>query len=225
MSKSHPSESSAILEALSAEELPHLKHLGRRERKAAETRIRLFRSAVQLFTERGFANVTVEDITDRADVGKGTFFNYFESKEHVFGVMAEIQLGKVREALAKADTGNETTHATLRRFFSRIAEEPGRSAELTRGLISSVTASERVRLIMSDRMAEGREMLARIIALGQQRGEVALELKPAQVALACQQAVMGTFLLWSLRGEGKLDTWLQNSFNHFWRAIIPQRES
>ena len=78
---------------------------------------------------------------------------------------------------------------------------------------------------MSDRMAEGREMLARIIALGQQRGEVALELKPAKVALACQQAVMGTFLLWSLRGEGKLDTWLQNSFTHFWRAIIPQRES
>jgi AcrR family transcriptional regulator len=225
MSKGQTSEFSAIVEALAAEDLPHLKQMGRRERRAAETRIRLFRTAVQLFAERGFANVTVEDITDAADVGKGTFFNYFESKEHVFGVMAEIQLGKVKEALAKAETGSESAHATLRRFFSRIAEEPGRSAELTRGLISSITGSERVRIIMSDRMAEGREMLARIIELAQERKEVALDVKPAQVALACQQAVMGTLLLWSLRGEGKLDTWLKNGFTHFWRAITPQRES
>jgi AcrR family transcriptional regulator len=51
-----------------------------------------------LIAERGFPNVTVEDITEAADVGKGTFFNYFATKDHVLGVMAEIQLGKVREA-------------------------------------------------------------------------------------------------------------------------------
>jgi AcrR family transcriptional regulator len=53
-------------------------------------------------------NVTVEDITEAADVGKGTFFNYFESKDHVLGVMAEIQLGKVAEALALAADGKQT---------------------------------------------------------------------------------------------------------------------
>ena len=76
--------------------------MGRRQRRAAETRLRLFRCALQLFAERGFQNVTVEDITEAADVGKGTFFNYFETKDHVLGVMAEIQLGKVREAAARA---------------------------------------------------------------------------------------------------------------------------
>ena len=89
-------------ETPAAENLPHLQGMGRRQRRAAETRLRLFRSALQLFAERGFANVRVEEITEAADVGKGTFFNYFESKDHVLGVMAEIQLGKVREALALA---------------------------------------------------------------------------------------------------------------------------
>ena len=38
-------------------------------------------------------------------MGKGTFFNYFASKDHVLSVMAEIQLGKVREALQAAEDG------------------------------------------------------------------------------------------------------------------------
>lgn len=225
MSKIKASGFSAVVEALAAEDFPHLKELGRRQRRAAETRVRLFRTAVQLFAKRGFGNVTVEDITEAADVGKGTFFNYFESKDHVFGVMAEIQLGKVKEALIRSEAGNETTFATLRRLFARVGEEPGRSAELTRALIASITASDRVRIVMSERMAEGRQMLARIIQLGQERGEVAAGLKPSQVALACQQSVMGTMLLWSLRGDGRLETWLENSFNHLWRAITAPRES
>lgn len=225
MVRRHISEFSAIIEALAAEDLPHLKGMGRRERRAAETRVRLFRTAMQLFAKHGFSNVTVEDITEAADVGKGTFFNYFESKEHVFGVMAEIQLGKVREALVQAEADRESTFVTLRRLFSRVAEEPGHSADLTRALISSITASERVRIIMSDRMAEGRQMLARIVELGQERGEVAKSLEPSQVAMVCQQSVMGTLLLWSLRGEGRLETWLESSFNHFWRAITPRQES
>ncbi|HYU45819.1 MAG TPA: hypothetical protein VEK84_06535 [Terriglobales bacterium] len=56
-----------MMRTLHSEELRHLKGMGRRERRAAETRIKLFRCALQLFAERGFPNVTVEDIT--ADVG------------------------------------------------------------------------------------------------------------------------------------------------------------
>ena len=76
--------------------------MGRRERRAEQTRVKLFRCALRLIARRGISNVTVEEITEAADVGKGTFFNYFQSKEHVLGVMAEIQLGKIREAAALA---------------------------------------------------------------------------------------------------------------------------
>jgi len=138
MTNSHTSKVAGVIDALSSEDMPHLKKMGRRERRAAETRLRLFRCALQLFAERGFPNVTVEDITEAADVGKGTFFNYFDSKEGVLAVMAEIQLGKVREALEQATTtGDRTIQAVFRRLLERVAEEPGRSPDLARAFLAS----------------------------------------------------------------------------------------
>ena len=55
--------------------------LSRRERKKQETRQGLLEAALALFRERGYDETTIEEITDRADVAKGTFFNYFPSKE------------------------------------------------------------------------------------------------------------------------------------------------
>src|ERR1039457_3065145 len=113
MNNSRAVRSTDLIEALASENLPHLQGMGRRQRRAAETRLRLFRCALQLFAERGFPNVTVEDITQAADVGKGTFFNYFESKDRVLGVMAEIQLGKVKQALARAASGERSIYSVL----------------------------------------------------------------------------------------------------------------
>jgi AcrR family transcriptional regulator len=219
MNKGHTSQSTGVADALASEALPHLQGMGRRQRRAAETRLRLFRCALRLFAERGFSNVTVEDITEAADVGKGTFFNYFEGKDHVLGVMAEIQLGKVREAVTLAESGKQAIHSVLHRLFLRVAEEPGRSPDLARALITSFLASEGVRGLIERNMSEGRRMVAQVVAAGQKRGEIDSRLKKEKVALQLQQAFLGTLLLWSLRGEPALDTWLEESFQHFWRAI------
>ena len=220
MAKSHESRSATLAEALASECLPHLQGLGRRQRRAAETRLRLFGCAIQLFAERGFPSVTVEDITEAADVGKGTFFNYFESKDHVLGVMAEIQLGKVREAVTLTESGKQTIYSVLHRLSLRVAEEPGRSPDLARALISSFLASEGVRGLVDRNMSEGRKMIAQIVAAGQKRGEIDPRLKKKKVALQLQQAFMGTLLLWSLQGQPALATWIEESFEHFWRAIV-----
>lgn len=193
--------------------------MGRRERRAAETRVKLFRAALELIAERGLANVTVEDITESADVGKGTFFNYFASKDHVLGVLAEIQLDKVHEAEAEASDGEPRIHDVLRELVCRLAEEPGRSPRLARAIISSFLASDGVRSILKRRMLVGRKTIAGIVARGQERGEIGRLLDKDKIALQFLQMMLGTVLLWSLHEKPALAGWIENSFQHFWRAI------
>src|SRR3984893_10804200 len=71
----------------------------RRQRRSAETREGLFRAALRLFAEKGFAETTVEDITNAADVGKGTFFNYFPSKDHLLIGFSDMQLSKLQSTV------------------------------------------------------------------------------------------------------------------------------
>lgn len=57
--------------------------LGLRERKKIKTRRAIRREAFRLIETQGYANTTVEQIADAADVSTSTFFRYFPSKESV----------------------------------------------------------------------------------------------------------------------------------------------
>lgn len=57
--------------------------IGLRERKKIKARLSIERAALELVLERGYDGTTVEDICERAEVLKKTFFNYFPSKAAV----------------------------------------------------------------------------------------------------------------------------------------------
>lgn len=56
---------------------------GRRERKAEETRRRLLEATRDQMAEGGPESITIQTITAKADIGQGTFYNYFESRDAV----------------------------------------------------------------------------------------------------------------------------------------------
>lgn len=58
----------------------------KRELSALETKNKLFRTALMLFSKYGYEKVTIENITDHAKVSKGNFYNHFDSKD---GVLVE----------------------------------------------------------------------------------------------------------------------------------------
>jgi len=57
--------------------------VSRRERKKQELREAIYNVAVKLFSRKGFDKVTIKDITNKVDILKATFFNYFSSKEAI----------------------------------------------------------------------------------------------------------------------------------------------
>jgi AcrR family transcriptional regulator len=64
----------------------------RRERKKSAVRSKIIAAGIELFSKRGIANVTVEQIAEAADIGKGTIYNYFDTKESVVvAFMVELE--------------------------------------------------------------------------------------------------------------------------------------
>jgi len=97
-----------------------------RERKKLATRRLLRRIALDLVAERGFANVTVEDIAAAADVSARTFFNYFTSKEAALFGTEPDRLAVLRERLAHDLPGEpvlDALRAVMASDAQTVAEE------------------------------------------------------------------------------------------------------
>ena len=66
---------------------------------------RLAEAAFALFDERGYEQTTVDDITERAGLGRTTFFRYYRSKEDVIFPDHDALLDQIRERLATSSHG------------------------------------------------------------------------------------------------------------------------
>ncbi|MFG1606097.1 TetR/AcrR family transcriptional regulator [Actinoplanes sp. NPDC049265] len=78
-----------------------------------DARGRLQQAALDLFRERGYAEVTVTEIADRAGLTKRTFFNHFADKREVFFANAQAFEASVLTHLAGADPALNAIDATV----------------------------------------------------------------------------------------------------------------
>jgi AcrR family transcriptional regulator len=197
---------------------PKVEELPRYERKKIQTRERIYRTALKLFAERGLAATTVDHITETADVAKGTFFNYFRSKEQVFGYFIELQHSKLAEALAEVRRG-KPVGGVLRKAFRRLGGEVGTSPNLARALIAAVLGNEIARETVATGMAQGRQYLTHILTIGQAREQIRGDRRVAIMSMAFQQAVFGALVVWAINPQVKLENLLNATFEDYWKCI------
>lgn len=91
--------------------------LSRVARRKAKTNQRLLDVARKLFFEKGIYWAKVQDITESADLGKGTFYKYFDSKEAIIRILLEEGLGellvKTEEAVHDATSDSKILSAVV----------------------------------------------------------------------------------------------------------------
>ena len=204
----------------------------RRQRRSAELRERLFRAALTMFAKKGFVETTVEDITEAADVGKGTFFNYFPSKDHILLAFGEMQLGKLQAAIDAARRTNEPMPQFLRSLGVRMTQEPTRNPEIIRALLQAYLSTTPVREAMLDLQKRVQVLHTEIIRLGQEQGAIRDDLPAEEIAYVFRQTIFGTLLIWSLYGDATLHSRIESAFNLLWTGLAarpgvtrPQAES
>ncbi|MET9360136.1 TetR/AcrR family transcriptional regulator [Streptomyces sp. NPDC006632] len=93
---------------------------GLRERKKRETGMRIWRTALDLFTERGFDHVSVAEIAAAADVSKMTVFNYFGTKEDLVIAPMMNHVGDVVRAVRDRADGESAVAAVRRQFLAMV---------------------------------------------------------------------------------------------------------
>jgi len=196
--------------------------LARRERRKAETYERLMRAALRLFAQQGIAATTVEQITEAADVGKGTFFNYFPTKEHILQAFGDTRIKKIQAALDEAQEGSQPIWQVLRRLAHSLAEEASHTPGLLRSILVAPLSRESVREFMAVKLREGRAALEQLFQIGQERAELRPDLPAAYMARGFQQSVFGALVLWSLDPQGDLDAWLDVWLELFLGGLDPR---
>jgi AcrR family transcriptional regulator len=134
-----------------------------RSRKRVATRQAISDVAKRLFFERGFENVTVEEIATAADVGRMTVFNHFPRKEDMFFDRDEEGREAVREALRKRDPGVTPIEA-LRLLAHQVVAEQSPFLRFTagsQGFIETIEASETLKA----RARAIRDEIAQVVAI------------------------------------------------------------
>lgn len=190
---------------------------GRRERHRTETRDRIYRAALQLFAERGYLETTVEDITNAADVGKGTFFNYFPTKEHVLASFGDERITAIQNALAHARAKKGPVLPVIKGLVTDLAGQSSSSAALLRSIYAAHASCAPVRAEMHKRVQAARSLLTQMFVLAQERGEVRGDVSAADLGRLMQLVFHGVTLVWALNPDSGL---LQNT-EFVWEMLSP----
>jgi AcrR family transcriptional regulator len=119
--------------------------LSRRERKKLATRHALSSAALQLAVERGLENVTIEDITARADVALRTFRNYFANKYEAICAIAADRARQIGASLLARPASEPLREAIINAVLQHYqGAEQAFSQELM-SAIKLVTSSPAIR--------------------------------------------------------------------------------
>ena len=166
----------------------------RRERKKDETRTRIFRSAIELFRERGFENTTVDEITERADVAKGTFFNYFPRKEAVLGYLSESRLAAIEETAGLKLAASGAVREKLLDLYALAATAYEEDHALSRYVLLELMA--RAFAPTEEAAIRRHELVVAIIRQGQENGELRRDVDPTRIEALLTGTYYATLYTW-----------------------------
>jgi len=170
----------------------------KRQEQAIETRNRIYNAAIELMDRKGFENLTIVDISEKAGVSVGAFYHYFESKNDILAEIFRKADDYFSNEVVLGKNGGSIPEQILE-FFDHYAKFNVMSGvEMTQQLFNP-----KVKFFVM----KGRPMLLMLedlIRRGQQRGEIKAEAAPEEVVRFLFMMARGIVFDWSLH-DGRYD--------------------
>ena len=181
------------------------------ERKARQFQLReteIVTAAIELFRKHDLASVTIEQIAIRTDIGKGTIYKHFKSKDEIYARILIDLNSMLRSEIATVDT-NMSFHPRLDKIIETIWRHDMQDSQLLRRLNQHLTSGdfrqnlgEKMTLAFDAMQQEDSQFYLTLLADAQERNEIINE--PLDTLLfTAISAVDGAILhFWQLESIG-----------------------
>ena len=176
----------------------------RTKEEAKATRQDVIRSALQVFSEKGYAAATLKDIADRAGVTRGAVYWHFDNKADLYNTLLAEFSAISSQVVAKAVEAGGTLPKILKRIFVRLLQEVERDRELRAVLelelftmlrISELEASRQKQLEAGEQLLAG---ISQAMEEGIQAGYLRKDFEPITMARSFLAFQKGAIQLWLL---------------------------
>lgn len=171
---------------------------GKRQEQASRRRELLLRAALQLFSERGFRNTSVRDITRAAGVTEAVLYHYFANKVDLWTAVLETYAPFSRVAEVLEDRAELPVSEALRALGYELVRLMGTREQLMLALLSEAPIEPDVAQAFGRFVQSVAGELGTFLAERQDRGEIAPEVNVQAAASAFQGALLLHFLTTSL---------------------------
>ncbi len=180
------------------------KGMTKREQQRQETRRKVYDTSMDLFTRKGYASVTVEEICNKAGVSKGTFYYYFKSKHEV--LMEEyfkIDLFLpviVDEAYDKYKSSTDRLAEVTTGSLRYIRDQMG--VNIAKVIYHSEINPEKKKSRLSSRKRPTYPIVEKLVREGQKQGEFRDDFSPEEISENWFRCFRGVLYEWCLANGG-----------------------
>lgn len=172
---------------------------GRRGRKKRATARRIFKSAIELMHTDGFDGVTIEQICERADVARATFFQHFANKAALTGFLSVVACQRIERELSVAKLDPEGQLTLIADHLQKLTEELGAIAP---AMLSAFVSQPGGGFRVHEAETGIAHLIVDIVREGQASGRFSNEWPPEAVAISLVSSWVGISRASLSYGEG-----------------------
>lgn len=172
--------------------------------RSRETRRRIVKTALSLWTSRGFdqgfVETTVDEIADCAGVSRATVYYYFPRKEDILKELAWVTADEIYESALRAMMNGRTIDQTLDELVGLLGAKVSRTSRAAIGRMLSLQKDAPD--VQRDGAAGGLSRAFSVaVAHAQEHGELPRSVSAVDVAEVLSSICMGGIQKWVIMGD------------------------